>query len=760
VADTPAADTSMADLPAADMSAEIAAEQKLFDAAAAVRDRRRVELGRLGVGGADKAAAARLRQHGEAVARALGDAADAVAFGRIDDESGESLYLGRYLIRAGGGADPLVINWQSPAAARYFTASPAEPQGLTRRRSFQCTGNTVDSFADILYAEIAAGVAAGVAAGTATAGGTAGPAAAGPVPAATGQPDVDGHLLAELARGRTGTLRDIVATIQAAQFELIRAPLEQLLVIEGGPGTGKTAIALHRVSWLLFQHPELAADDVLVVGPHPTFMRYIGQVLPGLGDIEVELRDISRLAPTVRRGRAEPTSVARLKGDARMAGLLDRALRNRIGTPDPAERLLLGGRFVTLPGDEVRAALRTAESADLPYSDRRQLFRDQLADLVQARSGIDPQGQPALANLVERLWPQQSPAVFLRDLFASRPRLRTATAAGVPDAANEFTPDELAMLHRRGADRISEELWSAADLPLLDELDHLIDGAPQRRYGHVVVDEAQDLSPMQLRAVARRSRTGSLTVVGDLAQSTGAWARDSWDEVTRHLPATCPVRVTPLRYGYRVPRQAYEFAARLLPVAAPAVSAPEVVRDGPADPGIHRVGLTERAGRVVAVATGHATRGAFVGIVCPPRCRREVETALADNGVSWSSAQQGDLGGAINLVSPVEAKGLEFDAVVVVEPEQIVADDERGHRMLYVALTRTTGHLDVVCVGDPLPLAAPARVDRSSDPDRRDFTEREVRRLAEHLAGQLRAGAPPAHRAAVLDEVRRQLAAD
>ncbi|MFV2022668.1 HelD family protein [Micromonospora sp. LOL_023] len=732
----------------ADMPAEIAAEQEHFDAAAAERDRRRAQLGALAASGADKAAAARLRQHAEVVARALGDAADAVAFGRIDDESGEALYLGRHLISAGGGADPLVINWQSPAAARYFTAGPTDAQGLARRRSYQCTGNTIDSFADVLFAEIAAGVATG--------------------------PDVDGPLLAELARGRTGTLRDIVATIQAAQFELIRAPLDELLVIEGGPGTGKTAIALHRVSWLLFQHPELAADDILVIGPHPTFMRYISQVLPGLGDAEVELREISRLAPTVRRGRAESTSVARLKGDARMAGLLDRALRNRIGTPDPAERLLLGSRFVTLPGEEVRGALAAADAADLPYNGRRQLFRDRLADLVQARTGADPRGQSALANLVERLWPQQSPSVFLRDLFGSRPRLRAAAgAAGAaggdgpdanagsgPQTASGLTPDELATLHRRGADRISEELWSAADLPLLDELDHLIDGAPQRRYGHVLVDEAQDLSPMQLRAVARRSRTGSLTVVGDLAQSTGVWARDSWDEVTRHLPTTHPVRVAPLRYGYRVPRQAYEFAARLLPVAAPAVTAPEVVRDGPAEPNVHQVGLTERAGRVVAVATKHAGRGAFVGIVCPPRCRREVEAALAENGVSWSSAQQGDLSGSINLVSPAEAKGLEFDAVVVVEPEQIVADDERGHRMLYVALTRTTGYLDVVCVGDPLPLTAPQRSDDSPNRDRRDFTGREIRQLAEHLAGQLRAGAPAAYWPEVLDEVRRQLAAE
>ncbi|MER7169124.1 ATP-binding domain-containing protein, partial [Micromonospora sp. NPDC000207] len=319
------------------------------------------------------------------------------------------------------------------------------------------------------------------------------------------------------------------------------------------------------------------------------------------------------------------------------------------------------------------------------------------------------------------------------------------------------SPAEVTALHRRGADRLSRETWSPADLPLLDELTHLIDG-PGRRYAHVVVDEAQDLSPMQLRAVARRSATGSLTVVGDLAQSTGSWARDSWDEVLAHLPTRHPARITPLQYGYRVPRQAYATAAPLLEVAAPGVAPLEVVRDGPAETGVHRVGLAELAGRAVAVAREHADAGRFVGVVCPPRQRRPVEAALAANGITWSSADRGELGGAVNLISPQEAKGLEFDAVVVVEPVEIVASDERGHRLLYVALTRTTGHLDIVCTGDPVPLDAPTRprppVGGGPDPT---FTRREAHRLAEHLTGQLRSAAPPEFWAEVLDEVRASL---
>ncbi|MGC4768693.1 HelD family protein [Micromonospora sp. DT44] len=699
-------------------AAEIAAEQAYFDAAAAHRERRRDDLRDLPSAAAHAGAAAHLRRYADAAQRALGAADEAVAFGRVDAETGETRYVGRHLIRDAEG-EVLVVNWHAPAAAGWFEATPENPAGVRRKRAFVCAGSTIEEITDTILTEIAEAV--------------------------------DARLLADLARGRTGSMRDIVATIQAAQFALIRAPRDQVLVIEGGPGTGKSAVALHRVSWLLFNHREdMSAADVLVVGPHPTFVRYIGQVLPTLGDDGVELRDVGRLGTDVPRGRTEPDAVARIKGEARMADLLARALDARVGAPDPAERLLVDGRFVTLPGAEVAEALAMARAADLPYAGRRRLLRDRLAALVATRAGVARAGADAVGNLVERLWPQQTPAVLLRGLLGSNARLRAA-------AGDEFTPAEVTALHRRGADRLSHETWSAADLPLLDELAHLIDG-PGRRYAHVVIDEAQDLSPMQLRAVARRSATGSLTVVGDLAQSTGNWARDSWDEVLAHLPTVHPARITHLRYGYRVPHQAYATAAPLLPVAAPGVTPVEVVRDGPAETGVHRVGPAELPGRAVAVARKHAEAGRFVGVVCPPRQRRPVEAALAANGMAWSSADRGELGGAVNLISPQEAKGLEFDAVVVVEPVEIVASDERGHRLLYVALTRTTGYLDIVCTGEPVPLDAPVRSRPPVDgePDAA-FTQREARRLAEHLAGQLRGAAPPEFWADVLAEVRATL---
>ncbi|MEU0555422.1 UvrD-helicase domain-containing protein [Dactylosporangium sp. NPDC006015] len=730
----------------AELATEIALEQQHFDLARKHRERARAELGEVPDAAANAGAGRRLAVFRRSRKEAIAPPEEQVAFGRIDclpaDPPGRSgvddtFYIGRETV-FDDQRQVLVVNWQTPIGALYYESTHEDPRGLRRKRTFHCDGNRIRDFDDVVFAQLATAVAA--------------LAEAGP----------DDALLAELDRGRTGTMTDIVATIQGAQSRLIRSPLDQLLVIEGGPGTGKTAVALHRVSWLLYNHRDrLRPQDVLVVGPHPAFTRYIRTVLPSLGDADVVQLDIDQLAPPVQRGRPEPAQTRRIKGEARMARLLARALENRVGTPEPAERMLFDGTFLTLSGVEVAAAVASARQAGGPYAQRRQRLRAQLADLVRARGGpTDPERLGPVENLLERLWPLQSAAAFLRALLGSRARL--AGAAG-----DEFTADEVALLHRRGADKLSEQIWSNADLPLLDELEDLLNGV-QRRYRHIVVDEAQDLSPMQLRAVARRCPTGSLTVVGDLAQSTGAWARDHWEEVTEHLPAVLPQVVVGLRYGYRVPRQVYELAAELLPVAAPDIEPTRAVREGPADPGIHVVEPAERAGRAALVAKDHALGGRFVGIVCPAACRSELEFALHANDLQWGRADQGELDHPINLVSPQEAKGLEFDAVIVVEPEEIVAEDDRGHRLLFVALTRTIRYLDIVCSGDPLPVEpgpdVTARIPRQRaviepDPDPTvDMTQ--LDRLAEDLATLITGNTPTSmwdevlHRTAALLDTR------
>lgn len=696
-------------------STEIAKEQEYFDLAEKQRERLRAAAEEAPEAAAHPAAAKALRRDAQLRKESLGPPGEQVAIGRIDAESGQTLYVGKHLIVDEAHA-PLVISWKSPAAEPFYRASQADRLGLVRKRTFECTGNRIDDFVDVIYASMEAG------------------------------PDAD--LLRDLSKGRTGRLRDIVRTIQEAQFEMIRAPLDQILVIEGGPGTGKTAIALHRVSWLLYHHRDkLRAEDVLIVGPHPTFTRYISAVLPSLGEEDVSQVDVAQLAPQVRRGRREHEAVARLKGDPRMVGLLARAVEARVGAPEPAERLQVDGRFITVPGAEIADAVASSQKAGGPYAQRRQVLRDKLVQLLADRGITTTAG--AMENLLGRLWPQLTAAAFLRDLLGSRERLLAA-------AGDDFTVSEIQLLRRRGADRLSEEVWTRDDLPLLDEAEYLINGAP-RRYAHIVVDEVQDLSPMQLRSIARRSLTGSLTVVGDLAQSTGSWARDAWEEVVAYLPNTLGHSVSQLRYGYRVPREIFEFTAPLLQIAAPETLAPEVVRRGPASPGVHKVQPAERAGRVAGLALAHAGEQRFVGIVCPPTLRAEVEEALAANGSEWSSADRGELGRAINLVSPQETKGLEFDAVIVIEPEEIVAIDPRGHRLLYVALTRTTGYLDIVCAGQPLPMVAPILTPSEVDNPEPELPVDEFTGLARQIEVMMRANVPQQRWAEVLRHAARRL---
>ncbi len=660
---------------------ELAAEQSYFDNAEVWRRKSELDAADAVRAAAHPGAAARIAKLLRRKVREPGDGIEQVAVGRMDLDDGEVYYVGRQLI-TDGQREALVISWTSEMGRRYYV-DPADPKGVRRKREFQCAGNTIRSYADVLFDALIQELL-------------------NDSPSA----EFTDALLAELERDRGPELRDIVATIHATQYELISAPLDEVLVVDGGPGTGKTVVALHRIAWLLANHPDrLTPEQVLVVGPNPTFVSYTELVLPSLGTVTVNQLDIGALAPEVKRGRPEPDELARLKGDARMGGLLTRALDARIGAPEATERLAVGSGYLILPGDELSQALAGARMADLPYAQRRERLREALRALVEVRLGTGmPAGRIAsLDNLLARLWPPLSPSALVAELFNSRRRL---AAAG----AGHFTDLELAALHRRAADRISQEVWSAADLALLDEADWLINGRPTVTYAHIAVDEVQDLSPMQLRSVARRCSTGSLTIAGDLAQATGPAAAHSWAEVLEHLPARTPARVVPLRYGYRVPREVYEFAAQLLPIVAPDGIAPVPIRSGPAGPRIHQVDVDTRIPEVIRVAREHADAGRFVGVICPPEHHDALAAALDASLISWQDADNGQLGTRVNLVSPRAAKGLEFDAVVVVEPADIVAGDRDGHRLLYVAFTRTTRYLDVVCVGEALPLSAPAPV--------------------------------------------------
>ncbi|SNY65713.1 DNA helicase IV [Paractinoplanes atraurantiacus] len=492
-------------------------------------------------------------------------------------------------------------------------------------------------------------------------------------------------LLAAVRRGTTEAGPDFVATIRAAQDELVRTPAESLLVIQGGPGTGKTITALRRVAWLLDDPgTKLSPAEVLVAGPSPAYAQESRTRLESWGHPGVVHHSIAGLLPRVATGRGESLYVTRLKGEARMAGLLSRALESREkGVPAgmPAT-VTVRGRAVTLDPAAVQRVIVTARASEATAGDRRRLLR-----AVLVADSPDPQLVLEAADLLaELIWPEFSAATFLSDLFASRDKLTAA-------AGEEFTDREVNALYRLPGD------FGDADLALLDETEHLAGTEPDR-FTLVVIDEAQDLSPMQLRALSRRSANGALTVVGDMAQSTGPWARDDWHEVLAHLPSPMPHVHRELRFGYRVPRQIFDLAAELLPTAAPSVQPPTTVREGPADPAISPVDPTERSAVVVAAAADHAAADRSVAIVCPPRCRDDIEALLNQEDLPWGTPPNAP---AITLLSPHEAKGLEFDVAIVVEPGFIVDDDPRGHRLLYIALTRATAHLHLVGAPEDLP---------------------------------------------------------
>ncbi len=657
---------------------ELAEEQIYFSTAQEQFERSLSTTDHSAESAANPKAAAELRRLALARRREL-DPDTSVAEGKFLTNDGDVLYIGKHLVRDETG-EILVVNWQAPAARPYYAASFADPLGLTMKRTFEAERNRLVDFDDLVYADLLARVQQ-------LEGGLA-------------EPAYDDALLRDLERSRTGEMQDIVRTIQSAQYELIRTPMDRLLIIQGGPGTGKTAIALHRVSWLLFNHSdELQDRDVLVVGPNPTFSRYIRSLLPSLGDVDVVQGNLNGLGPTRSDRRDDHADIAGLKGEARMAGLLTRALANRVRDPEPSGSFEVSTRdgAVALSNDDLRQAINSARQQPT-YARGRATIRTLVAELL-ARAAAGTLGASAqqVDAAVERLWPSLTPAAFLRDLLGSRDRIFEA-------AGHEFTAQEAGLLYRQSADRITEETWSDADVALLDEAEALINGDPSK-FRHVVVDEAQDLSAMQMRSLRRRSN-GSMTIVGDLAQSTGAHARTSWNDVADGLQQNFAVEQRDLEYGYRVPRQVMDLAARLLAVAAPDIRPPVVVRDAPEDPFFVVGDVDDHPDLAVAEACRFAGKGMSVGIICAAQTRHLVIEELNHQGVKWTDGAAGSLGQGINLVGAVDSKGLEFDAVVVVSPHVIVEEDQHGHRLLYIALTRTTRCLSVVHDGDPLALAA------------------------------------------------------
>ena len=680
---------------------------------------------------------------------ALDAAEERLCFGRLDLAEGTRRYIGRIGL-TDDEQRPVLTDWRAPAAEPFYQATALEPQGVTLRRHLVTSGRTVTSIEDdVLDLD------------------------------ALDDPDAvqgGGALMAALGAKRTGRMRDIVATIQGEQDRIIRAPLPGVLVVEGGPGAGKTVVALHRAAYLLFTHRDrIARSGVLVVGPNPLFLRYISQVLPALGETAAVLVTPGQLFPGVDAVEDDEAAVAAVKGDLRMADVVAAAVKARQRVPDAARRLDVDGSTITLTPQMVAAAREKARASRKPHNQARRTFvlslLDRLAAVLARSRGVDLDSnrELLLADLrdskdvrreVNLAWMPLSPQQVVADLFADPARLEAA--------APRLSARERALLVReRGS------AWTVSDVPLLDEAAELLgqDDEAERRaaalaaserarereyargvmemtgagsmmgaggvsadqlveryssapvrasvaeraesdrdwvYGHVVVDEAQELSPMAWRVLARRCPTRSMTVVGDLDQTGSAAGLRSWGEVFDRL---APGRWTleRLSINYRTPAPVMALAASVLRASGRDVVPPVSARDGE-DPVFVRLASPHDADDLAA-----AVRGALadpevgrVAVIAPRADRDWAARALAaalPHGTVGRGLRALDV--AVSVLTVTESKGLEFDVVVLLEPAAVLAESTAGARDLYVALSRPTRRV-VVLHHDELPPGMPA----------------------------------------------------
>jgi len=586
-------------------------------------------------------------------------------FGRTD-RAAEIFHIGRRHIRDQRG-DPVVIDWRAPISQAFYRATASDPQGVRLRRRFGFSGATLTSFED---EHLDRGEALGL---------------------------DSGLLREEIERPRVGPMRDIVATIQPDQDELVRADLDTALCIQGSPGTGKTAVGLHRAAYLLYTYPDrLRRSGVLVVGPNDAFLHYIAQVLPALGEGGIAQMTVTELVSRAPVRAGEDAGAATLKGDPRMATVLRRAVYSHVRKPEGDVVAIVGAKRYRIPEHRLRRYVDDARRSDIHWSTARDRLRAQLAEDVR-RQREDAGGAPGDAEtarvarspqvkqFVDSVWPSLDPAALLSRLYADAEFLRRCA----PDLDDEAR----AQLTRTAPKSLRSIRWTAADVVLLDELAGLIEGGAS--YVHVVVDEAQDLSAMQCRAIARRCPLGSMTVLGDLAQATTAWAPGDWAQTLRHLGQPGAL-VRPLTVGYRVPGEILAVANRLLPHIAPDVPPASSIRAG-------RDALTyrPRAELSAAVRGALAEEGSVAVIAAAP----DVDAVLAELRDLGAEPVDADADARVTVVPAADAKGLEFDSVVLVEPARVVAGEptpSAGLRRLYVVLTRAVSRL-VIVHDDPLP---------------------------------------------------------
>ncbi|MGW2491562.1 HelD family protein [Streptomyces sp. NPDC001606] len=619
--------------------------------------------------------------------KALADLSDTpLFFGRLDylhapgtaqaeGAEGEQFYIGRRHVHDADG-DPMVIDWRAPVSQPFYRASKKDPMDVGLRRRFGYTGGDLTAYEDEHLSDPEE-------------------------TAATSR-----LLQQEIERPRVGPMRDIVATIQPEQDEIVRSGLSGTVCVQGGPGTGKTAVGLHRVAYLLYAHRErLARTGTLVIGPNRSFLHYIEQVLPALGELSVQQATVDDLVAHVEVRGTDDAAAAVIKGDARMAEVLRRALYAHVTMPTEPVVVVRGSRRWRVPAYEIEELVRELLDRDIRYGAAREALPQRIAHAVlvqmeRAGEAPDDRVQDAVARnaavkaAVKAVWPAVDPAKLVLRLLTDAEFL-AEHAEGILDEDEQKT-----ILWAKPVRSVKSAKWSSADAVLVDEAADLI----QRTHslGHVVLDEAQDLSPMQYRAVGRRCTTGSATVLGDLAQGTTPWATRSWADALGHLGKPDGV-VEELTAGFRVPTDVITYASRLLPHIAPGLTPVASVRE---NPGFFEIRPVGTEAEVVAACEELLRHEGSIGLIAADARVPVLAEALTAAGIAYlEPGAETTRETRLTLVPASLAKGLEYDYVVLDEPQAVVdgePDERTGLRRLYVALTRAVSGL-IVAHSAPVP---------------------------------------------------------
>ncbi|MGA6225139.1 HelD family protein [Streptomyces umbrinus] len=629
-------------------------------------------------------------------------------FGRLDfggerggagDHAGQSYHVGRRRITEHPSAPPLVVDWRAPVSRAFYQASARDPQGVRVRRRFGWAPGSRGDSTDLTGLEDER-LEVERREGEYLEDGRLpdGRRTETPGDHRVGPPGGSRILASEIERPRVGPMRDIAATIQPDQDELVRADLTVSVCVQGAPGTGKTAVGLHRAAYLLYTFPQrVRRGGLLILGPNRTFLSYISEVLPALGETGVRQSTVGEEIARHPVTGEDDEAAAVVKHDARMAEVLRRALYARVSSEavEGVNGLAVpdGSYRWRVPGEALARIVAGVRAEQLPYAVGRERVRTRIVRYVRERAErrAGPQSNAWVQKIsrarpvgayVDAVWPRARPEEVVAELLAD-PAVLAAAADGVLDAG-----EQKALLWARPPRSWKSARWSAADLVLLDEVAGLVEHPES--YGHLVIDEAQDLSPMECRAIGRRAVYGSLTVLGDLAQGTTPWAAREWGELLGHLGRPEAV-VVPLTTGFRVPQAVVELANRVLAKLDVGVPAGQSLRR---DGELRILPTDDVLGETVEAVRRALSYEGSVGVITADSDVVPVREALGGAGIEAAGVDQ--LGARFTVLGAGLAKGLEYDHVVAVEPAAIVEGETRGLHRLYVVLTRAVSRLDVV----------------------------------------------------------------